>query len=302
MMSKLIFTFFFLITFALNQGFACDICGCSSGSYFIGPFPQFSNHFIETRYSFEKYGTILSSDNTQFSNDFYQTTELMAGTNIKNKWQLLMFVPYNFLYSKSDDGINRSSGIGDLTLMGNYNLLESVNLNRDTVTVRQQLWVGGGLKVPTGKFSVNPDELISSANSQPGTGSFDYVANLIYSFQIKSWGFNVNSSYRINQYADHYRFGNRLNLSAFIYRTFHIGKIGLSPNVGIINELLASNMDNHKKVADTGGHILMSVTGIELKFNNIVLGFNDQIPLSSNLSSGQTDAKFRGMCHLSYMF
>ena len=282
--------------------YSCDICGCNSGSYFIGPFPQFSRNFAGIRYSFEKYATVLSSDQTQFSNDFYQTTELMAGTNIKNRLQLLLFVPYNTMHSKSDDGINHNNGFGDMTFMGNYNLLSKKYLNRDTVTVFQQLWLGAGVKVPTGKFAVDTGELVASANNQLGTGSFDYMLNLIYSFQIKSWGFNVNTNYRINRPADHYKFGNRLNLTAFAFRNFHIGKFILSPNAGVLYNHLNPNKNRQEKVADTGGNILLAATGIEFRYNNLVFGLNDQIPLSSNLSSGQTEAKIRGMCHLTIMF
>ena len=213
-----------------------------------------------------------------------------------------MFLPYNIVYSQSDDGTTYNTGLGDLTLMGNFNLLEKIYLNRDTASVLQQLWIGGGLKVPTGKFTVDPGAVVTSANMQPGTGSLDYVVNLMYAFQVKSWGYNFTSNYRINEAANNYRFGNRLNLTAFVFRTFHIGSFSISPNVGMLHEILAANMNHHEKVADTGGHILMAATGIEVMFKNVVFGCNDQIPLSSDLSGGQTDAKIRGMCHLSYMF
>ena len=291
-----------LLTIIIPKLYACDLCGCNSGNYFIGPFPQFNSHFIGFQYSFQRYGTVLSSDHTQFSNDFYQTTELMARTNIRRKWQVLMFMPYHILYSKSDDGINQNHGFGDMTFMGNYNLLNRKYLNRDTETIFQQVWIGAGIKLPTGKFSVNPDNPVASANMQAGTGSFDYMVNLIYSFQIKSWGFNLNSNYRINQYADHYKFGNQLSITSFVFRSFHAGKVTISPNVGLLYEKLDANMQNHIKVQDTGGHIVMSAIGVEIRYKNIAFGCNDQVPLSSDLSNGQTDARVRGMCHLSYMF
>ncbi len=300
MVKKIILALLVLIIF--HQAYACDLCGCNSGNYFIGPFPQFNRHFLGLRYSFEKYATVLNGDQAQFSNDFYQTTEIMAGTSIKNSWQLLMFMPYNSLHSKSDDGTNRNNGLGDMTFMGNYNLLNRKYLNRDTVTVFQQLWIGAGIKLPTGKFSVDTGELVTSANIQSGTGSFDYMLNLIYSFQIKSWGFNFNSNYRFNQYADKYKFGNRLNLSAFAFHNFHIGNVSISPNVGLLYEMLDPNRNNNEKITDTGGQILMFASGIEIRYKNMALGFNNQIPLSSDLSGGQTDAKIRGMCHISYLF
>src|SRR5438309_8564790 len=114
----------FLPCFSLFQTFACDICGCSSGNYFVGPFPQFRKHFFGTRYTFRSFESHIAGDPTQFSKDFYQTVELWGGYNIGKKWQLLAFVPYNINQQTSDDGKNNSHGLGDITLLGNYKVLD----------------------------------------------------------------------------------------------------------------------------------------------------------------------------------
>jgi len=291
-----------LTAITIQRLYSCDLCGCSSGNYFIGPFPQFNSHFAGLQYSFQKFSTVLNGDNTQFSKDFYQTTELLAGTKIKNKWQIFTFVPYNIYHSESDDGIKQRNGLGDISIIGNYDLFERKYLNRDTETVFQQLWIGVGIKLPTGKFSVDTGELISSANLQPGTGSLDFILNAMYTFQIRSWGFNFNLNYKINGSADDFKFGNRLYGTAFVFRNFHIKKIMVSPNLGLLDEKSAANMKDHAKVEDTGGNVLLSAVGIELKYKKIVFGCNAEIPISSDLSGGQTDAKLRGMCHITYAF
>jgi hypothetical protein len=294
---------FVILLFGIfTDSYACDICGCSSGSYFIGPFPQFNRHFIGLQYTFRNFSTELSSDNTQFSKDFYQTTELLAGTRIGNRWQALMFLPYNINHSVTDDGTNNSKGFGDLTLLGNYNLFNKRSLTRDTNTIFQQLWIGGGTKLPTGKFAVDTSELVSSANMQPGTGSFDIMLNAIYSLQVKNWGLNINASYRINQSADKFKFGNRLGATAFFFRSFQTKILTLSPNIGMLYDNLAANENNNEKVADTGGNTLSSALGLEIRLKKISLGGNVQLPIFSDLSSGQTTQKLNGMLHLSFMF
>jgi hypothetical protein len=280
---------------------ACDLCGCSSGNYFIGPYPQFHKYFLGARYSFQRFSTLLADDNTQFSRDFYQTTELLAGATVK-RFQFLLFVPYNNYHIESDEGISNHKGLGDITLMGSFNLLSKKYLNKDTETVFHQLWIGGGMKVPSGKFSVDTSELLSSANLQPGTGSLDFLVNANYIFQIRSYGFNVNASYKINQSAQGFRFGNRFNVSAFAFKSFHICEVTLSPNVGVLHETLGSNYSHKERVEETGGNALLIAVGFELRFKQMALGSNIQFPVSSDLSNGQTDAKARGMCHLSYMF
>ncbi len=292
-----------LLVFSINESYSCNLCGCNSGNYFIGPYPQFNLHFIGLRYSFEGYHTRLNSDYSQFSNDFYQTTELIGGTNIGNRWQAMMFVPYNFYRSKSDDGTKNNSGLGDITLIGNYKLLDRKYLSRDTETVFQQLFIGGGLKVPSGKFAVDTAEVVSSASIQPGTGSVDYLLNLIYSYQYKSWGFNFNSSYRFNGSSHHYKFGNRLSLTAYAFRNFHAGdQISINPNIGLLFEDSGSNYKDHEKVTDTGGNDLLAAAGFEIRYKKLALGASIEEPMVSNISAGQTKAQLRGMCQVSVLF
>ena len=189
-MKKIFFIFF--LALSVQNIFACDICGCSSGNYFIGPFPQFNKHFLGMRYSFRNFNTVLKSDNNQFSNDFYQTVELWGGIRLSKKWQLFIFAPFNINHSITDDGRKQNNGFGDITIIGNYNLLNELKLNRDTETASQQVWLGGGLKIPTGKFTPDTSEIVLSANTQPGTGSFDFLLSASYSLQVKNWGMNSN--------------------------------------------------------------------------------------------------------------
>ena len=288
-----------LLVFKLE---ACDLCGCNSGSYFIGPFPQYNSNFISTQYSFQNSNSVMRSDNSQFSNEFFQNAELLMGTKIKNNIQLLLFVPYNINYSSSDDGIKKNIGLGDISFIANYNLLDQKTLNKDTETVFQQFWIGGGVKIPTGKFSVDTAEVVSSAGMQAGTGSVDFLINTIYSYQIRSWGFNFNANYKINQSAESFKYGNRLALSTFVFHTYHLDRLKISPNIGLLYENLGSNTFASSEINDTGGNVLLTAIGAECKFSDFSLGANIQVPLTSNLSDGQTTPGIRGMCHLTYMW
>ncbi len=291
-----------LISFTVYPSFSCDLCGSSSGNYFIGPFPQFNKHFIGMRYSFRSFNTVLNSDNTQFSNDFYQTTEVLAGMKLGKRWQLLSFVPFNTNHSLTDDGIRQSSGLGDITLLGNYNLFNKMALTKDTATVSQQLLIGGGIKLPTGNYIVDTSEVVSSASRQPGTGSFDFLINATYIIKIKNWGINSNANYKINQSASNFKFGNRFSATTFIFHSFRYKNASISPNIGLLFENLGANKNHNEKINETGGNVLLSGAGIETRIKNVAFGFNMQLPLVQNLSNGQTNTKMRGMFQLSYMF
>ena len=299
-MKKLYFAV--LILLCVHEVSACDICGCSAGNYFIGPFPQFRKHFFGLRYSFRSFHSEVSGDATQFSKDFYQTTELWGGINVGKKWQIIGFLPYNINKQVSDDGIKRNSAFGDVTLIANYKILNKKNATKKGNVITQVLWIGGGIKLPTGKFKADPDDIIPDANNQPGTGSFDFLINTLYTIHIDDWGVNSNINYKINGRAGDYRFGNRFNLSSFFFRSFIDKKKTWIPNAGFTYESLKENKLNKAGIESSGGKVLLAAAGLETVFKKLNVGFNFQYPLAQNLSAGQTHSGLRGMVHLTYTF
>jgi hypothetical protein len=293
---------FITLSLSIQPISACDLCGCSAGNYFLGPTPQFSKYFIGTRYSFRSFNTTIAGDNTQFSKDFYQTTELWGGIKISEKLQTLIFIPYNVNKSKTDDGNKLNEGLGDLTLIGNYSILDKVSLTKESAALSQQLYIGFGLKIPTGKYSINTNEIVSSANSQPGTGSLDYILSTSYNVTLDNWGLASNLNYKINQSASDFRFGNRCSATAFLFRTFQYNQNSFSPTIGILYENLQASELAKLKIESTGGNAFLGAVGVETRFKNLSVGINAQLPITQNISDLQTKINLRGMVHLTYSF
>ena len=222
--------------------------------------------------------------------------------NVGKKWQIIAFVPYNINRQSSDDGIKNSDGLGDITFITNYKLLDKRTGDKHGNRISQQLWIGGGVKLPTGKFAADPNDIIPDANNQPGTGSVDILLNAMYTFHINDWGINSNINYKINRSAKNFHFGNRFNTSAFVFRSISAAKITFNPNVGVLYENLQANKLDNLKVQETGGNALFAAVGLETNFSKMAVGFNAQLPLSQNLSNGQTTTKVRGMVHLTFTF
>ncbi|HEY8690783.1 MAG TPA: hypothetical protein VIM07_16215 [Chitinophagaceae bacterium] len=289
-----------IVLLLLMQTFACDICGCSSGNYYLGLFPQFRKHFFGIRYTFRSFNSQVANDATQFSKDFYQTMELWSGWNIGRKWQVVAFVPYNINKQTSDDGVKKTNGLGDVSFILNYHLLNTRSGHKNNM-VSQQLLVGGGLKLPTGKFNVDPNDIVPTANAQAGSGSVDFILNALYTYHINNWGVNSNLNYKINSSADAYKFGNRLTASAFVFHSISTAKVTFNPNAGVLYENLRSNKLDKVKVDDTGGNAVMASGGLEINFSKVAVGFNTQLPVVQNFSNGQTDTKIRGMMHVTFI-
>ncbi len=293
-----------LLLFFVTSSFACEICGCGVGNFYMGFLPNFKTKFIGIRYSYLHYATQLNNDPSQFSNDFYRTAEIWGGWNIGNRWQVMGFIPYQFSKKISDDGTKKTDGLGDITLLANYSLLHSRKTTAANKTIEQQLWIGGGIKVPTGAYHVDltsPDANIGDANSQLGTGSTDFLINTMYNISINKFGINTTISYKINTgNQDQYQFGNRVTVNSLGYYRIRFAGMSVSPNLGLLYEHAAINHYAKDVVDQTGGYLLNASGGIEVNFNKITVGVNTQIPVTQNFAEGQTASKMRGNMHISF--
>lgn len=153
-MKKILFVCISLLLIAQDMK-ACEICGYGVGNFYWGLLPNFKTKFIGFRYGFLNYRSVMASDKTQFSNDSYHTMEIWSGWNIGKRWQVLGFVPYHLNRKVSDDGVTEINGMGDISVLANYQLLHTRKIHQRNKTIEQQLWLGGGVKLPTGKYPVN---------------------------------------------------------------------------------------------------------------------------------------------------
>src|SRR5579871_5812263 len=177
---------------------ACPYCGCGNSNFQIGVLPTFSNAFIGVRYSYSHFKTDSGS---QFSRDYFHTAELWGGYK-RGKFQVMAFIPYVSIHKRSDDGIINSSGLGDITLLGNYQLFShSTPATDGRKYFAQALWVGGGIKLKTGQSSVpvgDPAFTVGDFTNTPGTGSTDYLLNVNHSLMRGNGGVVTNVAYKIN--------------------------------------------------------------------------------------------------------
>jgi len=300
-MKKYIITIILISTFTTAN--ACEICGCGLGNYYIGLMPQFHKHFIGLRYQYRNFHTIMADDPTQFSRDFYKTTELWGGFNVGKRWQVIALLPYNFVHQVSDDGVKNNQGIGDIALMANYKILDVNSVNANNKVLSQQLWIGVGVKLPTGKFDIDATDpaLVALANTQTGTASTDFMMNAMYNVRINKFGINTSASYKMNTpNKDQYGYGNKFTANSLLYYALNKRKVGIMPNLGVQFETSGVNRLVSQKIDMTGGHLLSSAAGLEISFKQFTVGGNVQLPLAQQYSGGQTAAKARGMLHLTF--
>ncbi len=280
---------------------ACDICGCGVGNFYMGLLPNFKNHFIGLRYQYVRYHTQLTGDATQFSNDRYRTIEIWSGWNIGKKWQVITFVPYQINKQVTDDGIKNNQGIGDVTVIANYALVHTRNARKDGNMVDQQLSIGGGITLPTGRFNVETIDpsVPGEVNSQNGTGSTNFIVDALYTINVNNIGFNASANYKVNTPNKmDFKYGNRFTANAVAWYRLRSTGFGISPNIGVSYEHSAFNQLTKSAIDQTGGNALLGTAGVEINHNKIAVGLNAQLPFTQNFSEGQTQIRSKGLVHV----
>ncbi len=295
-----------IFSFSLSSisSYACEFCGCGVGNFYLGMLPEFKSKFIGVRYQYTRYNTHIADEPSEFSHDYYHTVELWSGWNLGKKWQLLTFVPYHINKQNTDDGIKKSSGLGDVTLLANYKVFDSKKLNESSGSNEQQFWIGAGIKLPTGSFNLDlaePDLETGDVNSQNGTGSVDFLLNGTYNVRFNQSGINTSVNYKINTANNqHYYFGNRFTANSFYYHRFNAARTAIAPNIGLVYEHADGNKLGNEKIEHTGGFLLGAAGGVEVNFRKMAVGGNLQLPVSQDFASGQTESKLRGMLHITF--
>ena len=287
--------------------FACDICGCGVGSYYIGILPEFKKRFIGLRYQQKGLLTHISpSGSTSYltTNETYRTMELWGAMNFGSRFRVLGFVPVNTIARVNQGISSQKSGLGDVAFVGYFKLFNSSSILKSNKLLVHSLWIGGGAKLPTGKYNPaekNIDQLQQNT-FQLGTGSLDFTFNAMYDIRIMDLGINSNISYKLNTRNKYdYLYGNKFTGNILAYYKFNIrNKITVAPNIGFLYEKATNDWkDANSMVEASGGYSNMFSSGIELNYKDISLGGNYQSPLSQNLSGNTVKAKDRFMVHVS---
>lgn len=289
---------------------ACDICGCGVGSYYIGILPDFKKRFLGLRYQYKTLRSHLGPGGTisyLTTDETYQIAELWGGWNIGKRFRVLGFASVNFNSRESQRVTMSKSGIGDMVIIGYYQLLDKQQTILNSKLLVQSLWIGGGIKAPTGKYepTERKENEDTPNNFQLGTASTDFTLNAMYDVRLMDVGINANVSYKINTTNKYdYRYGNKFSANILAYYKFRIAeKVTIAPNTGMLYETAGKDKEAKKYTVDvSGGHSLMATMGIEATFGAISVGGNFQPVISQQLADKRIKAGNRGMIHLTYLF
>lgn len=292
--------------FVITTTKACDICGCGVGNTYIGVLPEFHKHIFGLRY---RYSSLIShvgvggATTYLTTNEYYKTTELWGGFYIGKTLRLLTSIPYNFNERNNQGNSSYKNGLGDIATTVYYELLNKKSTIKNKLLINS-LWIGGGLKLPTGQYNpIDKGNTTSNNLFQLGTGSLDFSINTMYDLRYQDAGLNVSANYKINTANKHqYQYSDKFTVSSQLYYKFKIAnKFSVVPNAGLLYEKAQQDEDNKTIVDISGGNLTMGTLGLETSYKKVAFGFNWQKPLDQNLANGIIKANDRVMMHLSFL-
>ena len=196
------------------------------------------------------------------------------------------------------------NGLGDISLLGYYELLNNRHTIDSGKLSAQNLWFGVGVEMPTGKYETgNKSSLNERGNlCQLGSGSTDVIFNAVYNICLRNAELNSSSIYKINTVNKYgYEYGNYFNIKAQAYYKFCITHtISVAPGIGVQFENFQHSVDDEKWVETATGNLLTGTLGVETNFKRIAIGGNFQTPLQQNLGKGIIEANNRCIVHVSF--
>jgi len=277
----------------------CDACGCSASGGGMGFGSVYSENFVGVRYFYQQYRSKDGIfDNSPHVRENFNTVQVWARVPIGKRVQVMALVPYQFHVREKTDGDEKISGLGDVTVLGLFNVWES---RKDSVWASHKLQVGGGVKLPTGKYDAANNEGSVNPGFQVGTGSYDYIFAGEYLLHHKNLGLDLMASYTIKtENSQSYRFGNQLNYGGTFFYTAEFSRFKMVPHLGVAVEQSDYNLQHGLEVPDTSGYVLFSRFGVEAGVRKLSVGVQAMMPLAQDLSAGNVEAKYRLGVNVNY--
>ena len=307
-MSKKIFVTILLVHCTIIA-IACDICGSGAGSSYMGILPDFNAKIVGLRYRYNSLQTHVGPNGSSTyltTPEAYHAMDIWAGWTFKERFRIMASLPISYNRKTKQSTEVSKSGLGDASLQAFYRLINSNTKIAKQRLLVQNLWLGAGIKMPTGKYEPKDKEGASkNANLfQLGTGSLDFNLLAMYDVRIQNIGLNLTGSYKINTtniYA--YYYGNKFSGNAQVYYRVNLkDKASVSPNIGLSFEQSSKDLDDGYSVFASGGQMVFATLGTELLYKKISIGGNYQHVLSQQLAHGIVSANNKLMLHVSFLF
>ncbi|PRZ25224.1 transporter family protein [Flavobacterium granuli] len=286
--------------FFTDFDFDCDACGCSASGGSMGYSSMLNSNFVGLRYFKQSY---TSKDgifaNSPWIDENFNTLQIWSKIPLGKKVQLSALIPYHFHDRALTAGTESIKGLGDASVIVSYSIYKT---QKEEALFVHDLQLGGGIKIPTGKFEEANNAGTVNQSFQLGTGSWDYLLVGEYVVKKESLGLNTMLNYNFKtKNQKNYQFGNQFNYGSTLFYLLDYNALKIVPQIGVAGEVFESNKQYGEKLANTSGDVLFSKFGVEVGKEKLSIGINAMLPISQNLSNGNMEANYRWSINLNYV-
>jgi hypothetical protein len=256
--------------------------------------PQYKWNFVGLQQQYSVFQTnhpaLVAGKPYEYSDERYLTLQAWGRYNIGKRYQLYAFVPYHY-NSHMENGVTTiSQGIGDVSFLLSRSILNSVGAN-----FSHTLIAGSGIKTPTGAYTgVSELEALGLPNMQPGTGSWDAMANANYTGQHDKVGANLDATYMVTTTdKEGHKYGNRLSAGLLAFYTVTLSKVTVLPQLGMRYEYALHDYDNYSRRwlnEQSGGYLCFASAGLQAYYGRVGCRISYLQPVAQRYSSGYVTA------------
>lgn len=277
---------------------ACDGCGASVSTVSTGILPNFYKHYVGV-YFMDAHFSDSHHGGASLNHDRFTTLELRTRLYLNKRWQLFAGLPIGRVQHQMDENAYAYTSLGDATLWTMYNL----NVPKKSSTNQaQHLWqMGGGIKLPTGKFKHLGTDYSWTPGAQMGTGSWDGLFLTQYTWRKDNGGIQAHVSSRWNtKNTWQYRFGRRLSLGGMAFYQWEKNRFVVLPSIGAQWELAAADRQMDIVLTDTKSKTLWSQAGIDLYRGNYSVGVRCQYPMAVSTMGPQPELRLNANLYYNF--
>jgi hypothetical protein len=281
--------------------YACDACGNASTGGYIGILPQYSRHFVGIRYQYRPFSSSSVTSPGSRNNEYYNTWNLWGRMSPHKRVQIYVNVPIHY-FLQTDGGVKRELiGPGDIWALAQYQVLRTPDSSKKKM--RQSLFMGGGVKLPTGRYNIYDSNGYYDRNLQPGTGSWDFIVTTQYTMRWKGWGMNTEINARISTMnPDNYLYGHKLNANIKGFYWGNAKKISYLFTTGVIYDFGSKDVYLHQNVLNSGGNMVSASASADVYFKRWSIGAELKLPVYTQMSQGLLNPGPQLMSQLMFMF
>lgn len=295
----------FVCATASTAATACDICGCGAGNFFLGSQPMVRRHFVGLTVRSIRFRSWYDrQDGRLHSMEHFRTLEWQGRWLPHRRWQVQARLPIGFNRQLMDGQVKSLQGLGDAAVLAQYNLLDKLGLLADKKrSVQQQWWVGGGMKLPTGRYDYSPDPAeVANPNFQLGSGSTDALLTTQYSMRINRVGLMADAVWRRNgSNSNGYRFGHRWQTNLSVYTVQKWKQTGLQAYAGMGVDWMQADDNNGTKNEYTGGYVAAAQAGVDVFVGNCWIGGLVRIPVGQRQGGGVLDQQINASLQFNFL-